>query len=211
MIRKYICWFMVIAWPVSLLAADSGAAMLHSNGKAWINGALTPASAAVFPGDLVQTESDAAASLSSTGSSVAILPGSLVKFESRRLGLDHGSVAVATSQKLATRAGSVTITPTAYTWTEFQVSEKDGRVMVVARKGDVSVQDESGTSTVAAGERTTRYFNSSDRDKGGGAVPAGGGGLLDSPLVIGIGGAAVITLTIWALLQSSKPFSPSNP
>ena len=211
MIRKFVCCFMVIAWPVSLLAADSGAAMLHSNGKIWINGARTPASAAVFPGDLVQTETDAAATVSSTGSSVAILPGSLVQFESGRLGLDHGGIAIATSKKLATRAGSITVTPTAYAWTEFQVSEANGKVMVIARRGDVSVQDESGTSIVAAGERTTRYFNSKDRDKGGGAVPAGGGGLLDSPWVIGIGGTAVVSLIVWALLQDSAPFSPSNP
>ncbi len=209
MIRKFVCWFMVLVCPASLMAADSGAAMLHTNGKTWVNGSPAPASAAVFPGDLVQTEGNSAASISSTGSSVAILPGSLVKFESSKLGLDHGSVAVATSKKLAMHAGNVTVTPTSDAWTEFQVSDSDGKVMIIARKGDVSVQDESGSSTVSAGQQTTRYAFKDRRDDG--AAPAAGGGVFDSPIIIGIGGAAAGVLIAWALLQSGKPFSPSTP
>ena len=210
MIRKCICWLTLIVCPVSLMAADSGAAMLHTNGKAWVNGTPAPAAAAVFPGDLVQTEGGSAASINSTGSSVAILPGSLIKFESSKLGLDHGSVTVATSKKLSTHAGNVTVTPTSDTWTEFQVSESDGKVMIMARKGDVSVQDESGSSTISAGQQTTRYASFKDRDRGG-AAPAAGGGILDSPIVVGIGGAAAGALITWALLQGGKPFSPSAP
>lgn len=201
---------MVIACPASLMAADSGAAMLHTNGKTWVNGIPAPISAAVFPGDLVQTESNAAASISSTGSSVAILPGSLLRFESSKLGLDHGIVTVATSKKLAMRAGNVTVTPISDTWTEFQVSQSDGKVMILARKGDVSVEDDSGSSTVSAGQQTTRS-SSKDRRKGGGAAPAAGGGLLDSPVVVGVGGAAVGALITWVLLQGGNPFSPSKP
>src|SRR5438105_2309005 len=180
MIRKSICWLTLVLCPASLMAADSGAAMLHTNGKTWVNGTPAPAAAAVFPGDLVQTEGGSAASINSTGSSVAILPGSLIKFESSKLGLDHGSVTVATSKKLATRAGNVTVTPTSDTWTEFQVNESDGKVMIIARKGDVSVQDDSGSSTISAGQQTTRYASFKDQNRGGGAAPAAGGGILDS-------------------------------
>ena len=211
MVRKFVCWLMLVACPASLIAADSGAAMLHTNGKTWVNGSPVPASAAVFPGDLVQTEGNSAASISSTGSSVAILPGSLIKFESSGLGLDHGSVTVATSKKLATHAGNVTVTPTSDAWTEFQVSESNGKVMILARKGDVSVQDESGSSTVSSGQQTTRYASFKDRQRGGGAAPAAGGGVLDSPIVIGIGGAAVGALVTWVLLQGGTPLSPSAP
>lgn len=210
MIRKLACWLTLIVCPASLMAADSGAAMLHTNGKTWVNGAPAPASAAVFPGDLVQTEGGSAASINSNGSSVAVLPGSLIKFESSTLGLDHGSVTVATSKKLATRAGSVTVTPASDVLTEFQVSESNGKVMILARKGDISVQDESGSSTVSAGQQTTRYAAHKDQN-GGGAAPAAGGGVLDSPIVVGIGGAAAGVLIGWALAQGGKPFSPSAP
>ena len=212
MIRKFVCWLTLLVCPVSLMAADFGAAMLHTNGKTWVNGSPVPAAAAIFPGDLVQTEGGSAANINSTGSSVAILPGSLIKFESSKLGLDHGSVTIATSKKLATRAGNVTVTPTSDAWTEFQVSESDGKVMILARKGDVSVQDESGSSTVSAGQQTTRYASFKDSNRGGGgAAPAAGGGILDSPIVVGIGGAAAGALITWALLQGGKPFSPSAP
>ena len=210
MIRKLVCCLTLIVCPASLMAADSGAAMLHTNGKTWVNGTPAPASAAVFPGDMVQTESGSAANINSNGSSVAILPGSLIKFESAGLGLNHGSVTVATSKKLPTHAGKVTITPTSDTWTEFQVSENDGKVMILARKGDVSIQDESGSSTISAGQQTTRFAARKDSN-GGGAAPAAGGGILDSPIVVGIGGAAAGALITWALMQGGKPFSPSAP
>jgi len=38
MLRKIACWMMVFAYPASLLAADSGAAMLHTRGTTWLNG-----------------------------------------------------------------------------------------------------------------------------------------------------------------------------
>ena len=211
MIRKLVCCLTLMICPASLMAADSGAAMLHANGKTWVNGVPAPASAAVFPGDMVQTEAGSAANINSNGSTVAVLPGSLIKFESAGLGLSHGSVTVATSKKLPTHAGNVTVTPTSDKRTEFQVSESDGKVMIMARKGDVSIQDESGSSTISAGQQTTRYASFKDSNRGGGAAPAGGGGILDSPIVIGIGGAAVGALITWALVQGGKPFSPSAP
>jgi hypothetical protein len=83
--------------------------------------------------------------------------------------------------------------------------------MIMARKGDVSVQDESGSSTVSAGQQTTRYTSFKDQNRGGGAAPAAGGGVLDSPIMVGIGGAAIGALVTWALVQGGKPFSPSAP
>ena len=210
MVRKLICCLLVVAFPVSLMAADSGTAMLHSNGKTWVNGAPAPASSAVFNGDLVQTESTSAANLVSTGSSVAVFPSSLVKLDGKQVGLQHGTVTVATAKRFATRAGDVVVAPASDAWTEFQVSENDGKVQIVARKGDLNVTDGSGTTTVSSGQQTTRNaFN--DQRKGGGAAPAGGGGLLDSPIFVAIGGAAVGALVTWAILQDGKPFSPSQP
>jgi hypothetical protein len=128
------------------------------------------------------------------------------------LGLDHGGITVATSKKLAARAGNVTVTPASDTWTEFQVSESNGRVLIMARKGDLNVQDESGSSTVSSGQQTTRYASFKDNGRqGGGAAPAANGGILDSPIVAGIGGAAIGALVTWVLVQDSKPFSPSAP
>ena len=210
MLRKIACWMMVFAYPASLLAADSGAAMLHTRGTTWLNGSPVPQSAAVFPGDLVQTRPDAVANINATGSSVAILADSLVKFEGDGLSLDHGSIAVATSRKLTTQAGGVKVSPASEGWTEFQVSQANGKVQIFARKGELNIVDDSGSSTLSPGQQTTRYA-ASDSQKGGGAAPAGGGGILDSPYVMYGGIAVVGGLLTWVLLQGSEPFSPSTP
>jgi hypothetical protein len=210
MFRKIACWMMVVLYPVCLLAADSGAAMLHVHGTTWLNGSPVPQSSAVFPGDLIQTKPDAVANINATGSSVAILADSLVTFEAGGLALDHGGVAVATSKKLTTRAGQVKVSPASDSWTEFQVNQADGKVQIIARKGDLSISDGSGTSTLAPGQQTTRNA-ASDSDKGGGAAPAGAGGVLDSPYFMYGGIAVVGGLLTWTLLQGGKPFSPSTP
>jgi len=57
---------------------------------------------------------------------------------------------------MAARAGDVTVKPAANAWTEFQVTDVDGRVQIAANKGDLTVQDDKGTTTVAQGTQTTR-------------------------------------------------------
>jgi hypothetical protein len=209
MLRKFVGWLTLVACPVSLTAADTGAAMLHAKGTTWVNGSPVPAASAVFPGDMVQTEGNSAASISSPGSSVSVLPGSLVKFEASALGLEHGSINVATSKKLVAKVGGLTVTPASDRWTEFQVRENNGKVQIIAQNGDVKVSDDNGSTTVPAGQQTTRDTHKNHRD--GGAAAAAGGGLLDSPIIVAVGGAGVGALVTWVLLQGGKPYSPSVP
>src|SRR5712664_1641320 len=137
--------------PGQLLAADSASAMLYANGTAWVNGSTVPKSAAVFAGDMVQTRPDSTAHLSASGSSVMVLADSLVKFEGPAVEIEHGAVRVSTAQGLATRAGEVTVKPAGDSWTEFQVTDVDGRVQIVATKGDLTVQDQQGKTTIQEG------------------------------------------------------------
>ena len=65
-LRNIACWTLISAVPVSLWAADSGAAMLYAKGTTWINGSSVPKTSAVFPGDLVQTQSGSAASINAS-------------------------------------------------------------------------------------------------------------------------------------------------
>src|SRR6202035_5087870 len=137
MLRNIICWMMLAITPATLLAADSGAGMVYGvgEGTVWLNGARVPHSSAVVPGDLIQTDPDSAATLDADGSGLIIPQDSLVKFEKNAVSLEHGGVSVATSQRMIARAGGVTVTPVANTWTEFEVTDKDGAVHVVASKG----------------------------------------------------------------------------
>src|ERR1035438_3688131 len=188
-----LCCLLAIVFPAQMmLAGETASAMLYTNGAAWLNGSDVPKSAAVFSGDLLQTRADSTASIQSNGSSVMVLADSLVKFEGLDVELEHGAVRVTTSRGLATRAGDVTVKPATNSWTEFQVTDVDGRVQIAASKGDLTVQDDKGTTTVAQGEQTTRDDTANTerkkkkRRKGTGAATAATGGIMSStPVVIG--------------------------
>jgi hypothetical protein len=203
--------------PGQLLAADSASAMLYANGTAWVNGNTVPKSAAVFAGDLVQTRPDSTAHLSASGSSVMVLADSLVKFEGPAVEIEHGAVRVSTAKGLAMRAGEVTVKPAGSSWTEFQVTDVDGQVQIVATKGDLTIQDQQGTTTIQEGQQTTRDDTSNPEQKkkkrrrGTGAATAAGGGILSSNTAIYTGLAIIGGVTTWVLLQDDDPLSPSCP
>jgi hypothetical protein len=214
-LRNVFCWTMIAVFPASLMAADSGAAMLYAKGTASLNGSPVPRSSAIFPGDLVQTKADSAANINASGSSVLVLSDSLVQFEGNAVQLEHGGVTVSTSKGMATRAGDVTVSPAAAVWTQFEVKDVDGKVQIVARKGDVTISDQTGTTTLPQGEQTTREQSesqsSSKQEKVGGAAPAATGAVLDSKVAIGIGLAVVGGVATWVLIQGGEPVSPSKP
>lgn len=216
-LRSALSIMLAMLIPAHLLAADSASAMLYSNGTAWINGSTVPKSAAVFAGDLVQTRPDSTANLSASGSSVMVLADSLVKFQGPAVEIEHGAVRVSTAQGLATRAGEVTIKPAGNAWTEFQVTDVDGQVQIVASKGDVTVQDPQGTTTIQEGQQTTRDDTSNPekkkrkRRKGTGAATAAGGGIMSSSAALYTGIAIVGGVTTWVLIQGDDPLSPACP
>jgi hypothetical protein len=217
--RKMVSCVLLLTFPASLFAADSGAAMLYATGAAWVNGSHVPNASAIFAGDLVQTRSDAAANINAPGSSITVLGDSLVQFEGASLKVEHGGVAISTSKGVAASAGDVKVAPASNSWTEFNMTDVDGTVRIAARKGDLNVTDDNGTTTLAQGQETTRDEQSDqssdskkkNKKRGTGAAPAAGGGVLDSPLAIGIGGAVIVGVTAWVLIRNDNPVSPSEP
>ncbi len=217
---------MAVIFPAALFAADQPAAMLYSHGTALLNGTTITRSSAIFSGDLVQTSADSVANINATGSTVLVLNDSLVQYEGSTVKLEHGGVTISTSKLLATRAGDVTVSPASGAWTEFEVRDVDGRVQIAARKGDLTIGDDTGTSTLSQGQQTTREESQSQDDsrsqnsnkknkkKKGAAAPAAApgaaGGILNSPVAIGIGGGVILGTTAWVLIQSSTPASPSK-
>ena len=214
--RSALCCLLAILFPAQvMLAGETASAILYTNGAAWLNGSEVPKSAAVFSGDMLQTRRDSTASIQSNGSSVMVLADSLVKFEGPAVELEHGAVRVMTSRGLAARAGDVTVKPASNAWTEFQVTDVDGRVQIAANKGDLTVQDDKGTTTVTQGQETTRDdTNNTEKKKkrrrSGAATAAGGGILSSSPVIYGATAAAAGGLA-WVLLQSEQPISPVIP
>jgi len=191
--------------------------MLYTNGAAWLNGSEVPKSAAVFTGDMLQTRPDSTASIQSNGSNVMVMADSLVKFDGPAVELEHGSVRVTTSRGMEARAGDVTVKPAGAAWTEFQVKDVDGRVQIAANKGDLTVQDDKGTTTITQGQETTRDDTANPekkkkkRRKAAGAAPAAGGGIMSSTPVV-IGGLAVAGgVAVWVWTRTEPPVSPACP
>jgi len=202
--------------PMQLLAKDSTAAMVYASGAAWVNGTEVPKSAALFAGDMLQTRPEATANINASGSSIMVLSDSLVKYQGPSVEVEHGAVRISTSNGLAAQAGEVTVKPSGSGWAEFQVTDVDGRMQIVANKGDLTIQDQQGNTTLSQGQQTTRDDTTSPEKKkkkkrGAGAQPAAGGGILSTNGAIYAGAAVVTGVTIWVLLQHGEPMSPSCP
>ena len=220
---KILSCMVAVVFATALFAADQPAAIVYSHGAAMLNGSSLARSSAIFSGDLVQTNRDSAANINASGSIVLILNDSVVRYEGSTVKLEHGGVAVSTSKSLATRVGNLTVSPAANVWTEFEVRDVDGQVQIAARKGDLAIGDETGTSTLPQGQQTTRDQSQDDsqaqsdnnkkkkkRKAADGPAAAATGGLLDSPWAIGIGGGAILGATAWVLVQGEQPASPSK-
>jgi hypothetical protein len=213
---KILSCTMVVVFSAASFGADLPGAMLYSHGTALLNGNTIVRSSAIFSGDLVQTNADSVANINSTGSSVLVLNDSLVQYEGSSLKLEHGGVTISTSKLLATRAGEVIISPVSNVWTEFEVRDVDGRVQIAARKGNLTISDKTGTTTLAEGQQTTRDDSQSNngkrkKDVAPAAATSAAGAIFDSPWVIGIGGGIAIGGGIWVLAHDDDPVSPKKP
>jgi hypothetical protein len=221
--RGMVSCVLMFLFPGSLFAADSNAAMLYTNGAAWVNGAHVPrSSSAIFLGDLLQTRSDSVANINEAGSSITVLADSLVQFQGSSVDIQHGGVTVATSREVFATAGDIKITPKSNMWTEFRVIDTDGTVRIHAEKGDLIIDDGSKVMTLSQGqadqtvdENNPEAKNSKKRGKNKkqvtGAAPAAGGGILSSPYAIGIGAGAIVGVTTWVLIKNDNPASPTRP
>lgn len=221
---KILACVLIAVFPAAMFAADTPGAMLYSHGTALLNGNSIARSSAIFLGDLVQTNPDSVANISATGSSVIVLNDSLIQFEGSRVKVEHGGVTVSTSKLMSARAGLVTVLPASGVLTEFEVRDVDGSVHIVARKGTLTISDGSGVTTLAQGQQTTRDEGISQDDSqapgdskkkkkrpAAGTVPGASGGVLNSPVAIGIGGGIIVGGAIWVLTKDDDPVSPAKP
>src|SRR5271168_4235981 len=169
-IRKCVSWMMVVLCPFSLVAADTGSAVLHSEGGVWVNGSEVAGSTVVFPGDLLETKPGFVANVDAEGSSVLIQPESVVKFQGTFLSLEHGSVSVGTSTLMSVHVNCIKVEPVSTERTQYEVADISGSIQVAARKNDVNITQSSvlrkaaqsgeppssQSATVREGEQVTR-------------------------------------------------------
>jgi hypothetical protein len=217
---------MIAILPVSLISQET-AAILRSNGVGvLVNEKSAPTSAALFSDDLVETQKAAVARIESAGSTTDISPETMVQFEGSELALDHGSLSVNTSRGLRVRIGCVTVAPVNNAeWTHYDVTDRDGKVIVSALKKDVYIDarsrndqqaEESAHSNrviVHQGEQKSREekCGAADVRTPAGAI-SGVGAFMNSPWAIGagvIGVGAVLCLGLFC--RNDDPMSPTKP
>lgn len=212
-LRYGLCWALIVGFPALLVAADAMPAMLYAKGEAWINGASVPKSSAVFPGDLIQTRADSLVNINATGSRILVLADSVTKYQGDEVLLEHGTLTVVTSTEMGTRAGDVKVRPLSKDWAEFAVTHVDGTVQIVAKKGDLAIDDGQQTSTLSAGQQTTRDDSQDPekkKKKRGGAAAAATGSVLNSTAAI-VGGTAVVGgVALWVYTRGDEPISPKR-
>jgi len=206
---------MAVIVPAALFAADTNGAMLYTTGTTWLNGSGIPKSSAIFPGDTIQTREDSVANINATGSSINVGPDSLLEFQGDGLKLERGAITVSTSKGFAAHVGEVTVTPASGAdWTEFDVNDSYGTIVIVARKGDLVITDANGTSRLAQGQQATRDESEPQKKKrrrAGGAIPGGTGSVMDSPAMIYTGLGIVTGVTLCVLFCSGdEPVSPTG-
>jgi len=218
---KYVCLPMMVILPVSLVAQENGAALLRSSGGVLVNKSQVPASVALLRDDLIETPKDAVARLEVTGSAADINSETVVQFEGDELVLDHGSLSVRTSRQFRVRVGCLTVTPVNPDWTEYEVTDRDGKVTVSARKSDVYLDAQSANGPqkrpTQSNRATVHESEQKSRDEkcAGGYLDqdhiAGKGGFMNSRYAIAAGISGIVVVTCYALCRSGEPLSPSAP
>lgn len=216
---------MVIVLPASLLSQNPDAAMLHASGAAQINRSPAPPSAAIFPDDLLETGRDGAAKIDASGSTAVMSSDTLLQFEGNDLFLEHGTVQVTTSTQMTVRVGCLTAIPVIAGWTQYEVTDVNGKVTVSARKSDVNIdrrksrsevkhevkseEERSDRVSVREGQQATR------EEKCGAAIRppdyvAGKFGLLDTWEAKVTGGILVGAIACLGLCYGDDPVSPAT-
>jgi hypothetical protein len=204
----------------AVLLADSNNAMLYATGAVAVNGVAANRSAALFPGDKVQTAAQSGGTITTPGSTIVLAPNSSLVYEGKALELAAGVVEVNTTRGMGAHAAYFTVAPAANQTAKFQVASKDGKITVAAERGAVVLSD--GNDSVVVQEGTTQTADQQvtpaskkDKKKAGGMVPPsaasqGVGGASKTLLV----GAALVGLgvgTAAALATTGPPASPSRP
>jgi hypothetical protein len=222
-LRNFLSWIMIVLFPLSLLAGDTGSAVLHSRGGVWVNGAEVTDSTSIFPGDVLETKPGFVADLDTEGSSVLIRPESIIKFQGAFLTLEHGSVSVGTATAMSVHVNCIRVEPVSNERTQYDVTDVSGAVQVAALKSDVNITQvgtlrkasaESNTSqsaTLHEGQQATRIEATAC---GAPARPGSAGSAPNMKWVEIGGGAAAGVLALCLLLcKGSGPssVSPSQP
>lgn len=145
---KVVSLVMALVFPLSMMAGNPGA-MVVPSGSVTVNGNAVSHPAAIFAGDRIQTAAGTVA-MSMTGSVVQVAPRSSAVLQSNELQLSGGGARILTTSGLSGRVRNLTVRPASDAKSVYTVAERDGKILVAALEGNLTLSDGHGQVMLAA-------------------------------------------------------------
>ena len=208
--RKTIALILAMAFPASLMAADSQGAMIYASNSVIVNGNQIAKTSAIFPGDKVTVPVNSSAKIMLKGSSVVVPKSTTLTFTGDSVMLDpQAAVAVDTTSGLAARVKDIKISPAKEGKSSYQVARFNGQIYVAAKQGSVLVASATGDRVINEGS-TASVPDPSPQAPAPGTTGVSGGGM-PTWVAILIGGAVAGVAAGVAIATTGTPSSPSTP
>jgi len=158
-VARMVSILIIATLPMATALADVQGAMAYVQGKAKVNGRILTNSAAIFPGDAIQTAAGSTVSLVSKGSSVLVPEGSTVTYREKEVILTSGRAQVRTTGDMSARVAAFSVTPASGKPAMFEVARLGSEVRISAVSGSLSISDGKATTLLASGQTITLAAN----------------------------------------------------
>lgn len=206
MVRVWCC-FMLLVFPVSMVLAESQAAMAMVNGIAALNGTAVRSTTTIFSGDLLETGANSALTIDANGSTILIGANSRVHYFGDSIDLHLGSTQINTSKNLTVETETIKISPNS-TSAKFRVERAPHTVVIAALEKDLRVDNNGEATVVPPGSTVTLVEQDQDQT----ASPVGGPSNKKIFVYAAVGTGAVAGLLYWhSESNKKKPISNQIP
>jgi len=158
-VARLVSILIIVTLPVATVLADVQGAMAYVQGKAKVNGRTLTNSAAIFPGDAIQTAAGSTVSLVSKGSSVLVPEGSSVTYREKEIILMSGSTQVRTAGDMSARVATFSVAPASGKPAMFELARRGSEVRISAVSGTLSISDGKATTLLESGQTITLAAN----------------------------------------------------
>jgi hypothetical protein len=147
-VLKCVSFAMAVFFPFAMVAAETGA-MAFPAGNVSVNGKTLSSPTAIFAGDRIDT-ADGSLAMQIAGSTVQVGQKSAVVYAPGQLNLASGGIKVSTTTGMAGHIRNLTLRPEGHAKSVYTVAERDGKVMIAALEGNLTLNDGHGQVIVAA-------------------------------------------------------------
>ncbi len=202
-VARFVSILMIATLPLATVLAEVQGAMAYVQGKATVNGRALTNSAAIFPGDAIQTAAGSTVSVVVKSSSVLVPEQSSVTYNEQEILVTSGSTQVRTAGSMSARVAAFTVKPSAGKPAMFEVVRKGSEVRISAVSGALAISDGKVTTLLESGQTMTLAAN---------GAPIGKKSSLtgDQALIIMVfaGIAAGVAVGVANALADDSPSSP---